>query len=80
VGRSRPPVKSILVVTHNIEEAGLLAERILVLAANPGRIQAELNVDLPRPRNRHDPRFEALVDTVYDILTGGDARLAGTER
>jgi NitT/TauT family transport system ATP-binding protein len=64
------PVKSIMIVTHNIEEAVLLADRILVLSSNPGRIQAELRVDLPRPRNRQDPRFESLVDTVYGILTG----------
>jgi NitT/TauT family transport system ATP-binding protein len=64
------PVKSILIVTHNIEEAVLLADRILVLSSNPGRIQAELSVGLPRPRDRHDPHFEALVDTVYGILTG----------
>jgi NitT/TauT family transport system ATP-binding protein len=67
------PVKSILIVTHNIEEAVLLADRILVLSSNPGRIQAELTVDLPRPRPRQDPRFEALVDTVYGILTGREA-------
>ncbi len=71
------PVRSILIVTHNIEEAVLLADRILVLSSNPGRIQAELAVDLPRPRDRHSPRFEALIDTVYDILTGReDAALA----
>ncbi|MFI9271708.1 nitrate/sulfonate/bicarbonate ABC transporter ATP-binding protein [Kitasatospora sp. NPDC052896] len=70
------PVKSILIVTHNIEEAVLLADRILVLSANPGRIQAELRVDLPRPRNRQDPRLEALVDTVYGILTGREAAVA----
>jgi NitT/TauT family transport system ATP-binding protein len=64
------PVKSILIVTHNIEEAVLLADRILVLSSNPGRIMAELTVDLPRPRDRHDARFEALVDTVYGHLTG----------
>ena len=64
------PVKSILIVTHNIEEAVILADRIMVLSANPGRIRAELDVGLPRPRDRHDPRFEALVDTVYGILTG----------
>jgi NitT/TauT family transport system ATP-binding protein len=67
------PVKSILIVTHNIEEAVLLADRILVLSSNPGRIQAELSVRLPRPRDRHDPHFEALVDTVYGILTGREA-------
>jgi NitT/TauT family transport system ATP-binding protein len=64
------PVKSILIVTHNIEEAVLLADRILVLSSNPGRIKAELAVELPRPRDRHSPRFESIVDTVYGILTG----------
>ena len=64
------PVKSILIVTHNIEEAVLLADRVLVLSSNPGRIRAELSVELPRPRDRHAPRFEALVDTIYGILTG----------
>ncbi len=70
------PVKSILIVTHNIEEAVLLADRILVLSSNPGRVQAELTVELPRPRDRHHPRFEALVDTVYDILTGREEAAA----
>jgi NitT/TauT family transport system ATP-binding protein len=70
------PVKSILIVTHNIEEAVLLADRILVLSANPGRIQAELRVDLPRPRDRNSPRFETIVDTVYDILTGREEKAA----
>jgi NitT/TauT family transport system ATP-binding protein len=64
------PVRSILIVTHNIEEAVLLANRVLVLSSNPGRIRAELSVELPRPRDRHAPRFEALVDTIYGILTG----------
>jgi NitT/TauT family transport system ATP-binding protein len=80
------PVKSILIVTHNIEEAVLLADRVLVLSSNPGRIRAELSVELPRPRDRHAPRFEALVDTIYGILTGREqpasdavaGRLAGT--
>jgi NitT/TauT family transport system ATP-binding protein len=64
------PVKAVLIVTHNIEEAVQLADRILVLSSNPGRIRAELPVRLPRPRDRHDPGFEQLVDTVYGILTG----------
>jgi NitT/TauT family transport system ATP-binding protein len=64
------PVKAVLIVTHNIEEAVQLADRILVLSSNPGRIRAELPVALPRPRDRHDPAFEQLVDTVYGILTG----------
>ncbi len=64
------PTKAVLIVTHNIEEAVILADRILVLSSNPGRIRAELPVGLPRPRDRHDPAFEQLVDTVYGILTG----------
>jgi NitT/TauT family transport system ATP-binding protein len=70
------PVKSILIVTHNIEEAVLLADRVLVLSSNPGRIRAELSVGLPRPRDRHAPRFEALVDTIYGILTGREQAAA----
>ncbi|AJC61697.1 nitrate/sulfonate/bicarbonate ABC transporter ATP-binding protein [Streptomyces sp. 769] len=68
------PVKSILIVTHNIEEAVLLADRILVLSSNPGRILAELTVDLPRPRDRRTPAFETLVDNVYGLLTGREER------
>jgi len=64
------PTRSIFIVTHNIEEAVLLADRVLVLSSNPGRIQAELTIELPRPRDRNSPRFKALVDTIYDILTG----------
>jgi NitT/TauT family transport system ATP-binding protein len=64
------PTKAVLIVTHNIEEAVQLADRILVLSSNPGRIRAELRVEIPRPRDRRDPAFEALVDTVYGILTG----------
>ena len=64
------PTKAVLIVTHNIEEAVQLADRILVLSSNPGRIRAELPVGLQRPRDRHDPGFEQLVDTVYGILTG----------
>jgi len=64
------PVKAVLIVTHNIEEAVQLADRILVLSSNPGRIRAELPNKLPRPRDRHEAGFEQLVDTVYGILTG----------
>jgi NitT/TauT family transport system ATP-binding protein len=66
----RFPTKAVLIVTHNIEEAVLLADRVLVLSSNPGRIRAELAVDLPRPRDRQTPAFEQLVDTIYGILTG----------
>ncbi|MEY9895108.1 NitT/TauT family transport system ATP-binding protein [Catenulispora sp. MAP5-51] len=69
------PTNAVLIVTHNIEEAVQLADRILVLSSNPGRIRAELDVPMARPRDRRDPRFEALVDTVYGILTGREDEL-----
>jgi NitT/TauT family transport system ATP-binding protein len=64
------PTKAICIVTHNIEEAVLLADRVIVLGANPGRILAEIRVDLERPRDRRAPAFEALVDQLYGLLTG----------
>jgi NitT/TauT family transport system ATP-binding protein len=65
----RMPISSILLVTHNIEEAVLMSDRILVLASNPGRISAEIKVTLPQPRNRLDPAFRALVDDIYARMT-----------
>ncbi|WP_025156935.1 nitrate/sulfonate/bicarbonate ABC transporter ATP-binding protein [Leifsonia aquatica] len=67
------PTRTALIVTHNIEEAIQLADRVVVLDSNPGRIKAELTVDLPQPRDRRSPEFEALVDEVYGILTGQQA-------
>jgi ABC-type nitrate/sulfonate/bicarbonate transport system ATPase subunit len=53
----RLPIKSVLMVTHNIEEAVLMCDRILVFSSNPGRVAAEFKVDLPHPRKRLDPAF-----------------------
>lgn len=64
------PTKAILMVTHNIEEAVLFADRIIVLGTNPGRIHAEVDIDLDRPRDRRAPVFEALLDRIYAIMTG----------
>jgi NitT/TauT family transport system ATP-binding protein len=61
--------QSILIVTHNIEEAVMFADRVIVLGTNPGRIRAELAVGLERPRDRRDPEFDALVDEIYGIMT-----------
>ncbi len=63
------PVKSILIVTHNIEEAVLLCDRILVFSSNPGRVAHELRVPFAHPRNRFDPAFRQLVDDIYGIMT-----------
>ena len=65
----RIPIKAILMVTHNIEEAVLMADRILVLASNPGRIASEIAVTLPHPRDRLDPTFRELVDRIYALMT-----------
>ncbi|HEY7622954.1 MAG TPA: nitrate/sulfonate/bicarbonate ABC transporter ATP-binding protein [Solirubrobacteraceae bacterium] len=64
------PTKAILIVTHNIEEAALFADRVIVLGTNPGTIKAEIPVALERPRDRRTPEFEALLDRVYGIMTG----------
>lgn len=63
------PIKSILMVTHNIEEAVLMCDRILVFSSNPGRVQQEIKVPFPHPRNRMDPAFRELVDDIYEIMT-----------
>ncbi|WP_213455551.1 ABC transporter ATP-binding protein [Rhizomonospora bruguierae] len=66
------PTRAIVLVTHSIEEAVLLADRILVLGSRPGTIRAEYPVELPRPRQRDSKDFGALVDAVYAMMTGRD--------
>ena len=68
------PTKAMLIVTHNIEEAVTLADRIFVLGSNPGRIRSEIQVPLPQPRDRNEARFQELVDGIYAIMTGPDQR------
>jgi NitT/TauT family transport system ATP-binding protein len=63
------PIKSILMVTHNIEEAVLMCDRILVFSSNPGRVAHELAIPLPHPRNRNDTAFRELVDDIYALMT-----------
>jgi NitT/TauT family transport system ATP-binding protein len=63
------PVKSVLMVTHNIEEAVLMCDRILVFSSNPGRVATELRVGFPHPRNRLDPLFRKMVDDIYALMT-----------
>ncbi|GAA1071758.1 ABC transporter ATP-binding protein [Tsukamurella spumae] len=64
------PTRSVCIVTHNIEEAVLLADRVVVLGSKPGRIVHETRIDLPRPRTRTAAEFEAIVDELYGALTG----------
>ena len=65
----RIPIRSILMVTHNIEEAVLMCDRILVFGSNPGRILSEIDVTLPQPRKRLDPSFRELVERIYVEMT-----------
>jgi NitT/TauT family transport system ATP-binding protein len=65
----RMPIKGVVLVTHNIEEAVLMCDRILVFGSNPGRILSELKVTLPQPRNRLDPSFRELVEKIYVEMT-----------
>jgi len=69
----RFPTKTMVMVTHNIEEAVLLADRILVLGTNPGRIRSDLRNPLARPRRRRTPDFEELVDQIYRMMTQREA-------
>ncbi|MDR3762560.1 MAG: nitrate/sulfonate/bicarbonate ABC transporter ATP-binding protein [Acidobacteriota bacterium] len=63
------PTKAIFIVTHNIEEAVLLADRIIVLGKHPGRIRTDFEVALPRPRDRKGQEFTNYVDYIYKVLT-----------
>jgi NitT/TauT family transport system ATP-binding protein len=68
-GEGKLPIKGVILVTHNIEEAVLMCDRILVFSTNPGHITDEIKVDLPQPRNRLDPRFRDLVERIYVAMT-----------
>jgi NitT/TauT family transport system ATP-binding protein len=67
------PAKSILLVTHNIEEAVLLANRVVVLGSNPGCVRGEVKIDLPRPRDKKAPRYSDLVNHIYSVMTNPEA-------
>ena len=64
------PTQAILMVTHNIEEAVLMADRIVVMGKDPGRIVSEIQVHLRHPRHRKDTSFQHLVDSVYAAVAG----------
>jgi NitT/TauT family transport system ATP-binding protein len=67
------PTRAIFIVTHNIDEAVFLADRIIVLGRNPARIRADFSVNLPHPRDHKAPQFVELVDAIYRVLTLPDA-------
>jgi NitT/TauT family transport system ATP-binding protein len=74
------PIKGVVLVTHNIEEAVLMCDRILVFGSNPGRILSEIPVTLPQPRNRLDPSFRALVERIYVEMTTRSATESANTR
>jgi NitT/TauT family transport system ATP-binding protein len=68
-GENKLPIKGVILVTHNIEEAVLMCDRILLFSRNPGHIVGEIKVDLSQPRNRLDVKFRDLVEGVYVAMT-----------
>ncbi len=70
------PTSAIFIVTHNIEEAVMLADRIVVLGRNPARIRSDFNVRLVQPRDRKSARFVELVDYIYKVMTEPDTEHA----
>ncbi|HJV36709.1 nitrate/sulfonate/bicarbonate ABC transporter ATP-binding protein [Geomonas sp.] len=66
--------KAILVVSHNIEEAVMMADRVLVFASDPGRVRDELPIPLPRPRDEESGGVRSLIDSVYGLMTVGSQR------
>ncbi|HEX2603965.1 MAG TPA: nitrate/sulfonate/bicarbonate ABC transporter ATP-binding protein [Oxalicibacterium sp.] len=65
----RIPTKGILIVSHNIEEAVLMADRIIILSSDPGRIRSEIAIDLPRPRDADSAEVRNCIDEVYGLMT-----------
>lgn len=63
------PTRSIFIVTHNIEEAVLLADRVIVLGRHPARIRTDFRIELPRPHDRKNPMFGNYIDYIYTVLT-----------
>ncbi len=70
------PTKSIFLVTHNIEEAVLLADRVIVLGRNPARVRADFRIPLEQPREKNSPDFLLYVDYIYKVMTQPAAQLA----
>ncbi|MDE2614562.1 MAG: nitrate/sulfonate/bicarbonate ABC transporter ATP-binding protein [Burkholderiales bacterium] len=70
------PTKAMLVVSHNIEEAVLMADRVLILGTDPGRIRFQVAVQIPRPREPDSTDVRALVDEIYALMAAGRGRAA----
>ena len=73
----KTPIKGLLVVSHNIEEAVLMADRILIFSSDPGRVRVEIPIRMPRPRNVDSMEVRGLIDEVYAQMTLSPADIAG---
>jgi NitT/TauT family transport system ATP-binding protein len=72
------PIKSVVLVTHNIEEAVLMCDRIVLFSTNPGRVINEIRVELRQPRDRLDPSFRNIVDSIYVEMTKPSGAVGST--
>lgn len=68
-------LKSVLLVTHNITEAAMMADRIVIMNSDPGSVRAELEVEFPHPRSEDDPKVRALIDEIYKMMTSSERDL-----
>jgi NitT/TauT family transport system ATP-binding protein len=78
--RSREERKTAIFITHDIEEAVFLGDRVIVMSSHPGRVKAEIAIDLPRPRTEHiraDPRFGELTDRIWNLIRDEAYRAIG---
>ena len=73
----KTPIKGLLVVSHNIEEAVLMADRILIFSSDPGRVRVEIPIRMPRPRNVDSMEVRGLIDEVFAQMTLSPADIAG---
>jgi NitT/TauT family transport system ATP-binding protein len=73
--RQQTLLKSILMVTHDISEAAMMADRIIIFNSDPGSIRAELEVEFPHPRNEADPKIRELIDEIYALMTSPERDL-----
>lgn len=73
------PTRAILMVSHSIEEVLMIADRVVILDNNPGRVKAELPITLKHPRDHTAPGFRRLVERIYEIMTAtaGEPRASG---
>ncbi len=78
--RSREQRKTAIFITHDIEEAVFLGDRVVVMSSHPGRIKADITIDLPRPRSEHvrtDPRFGELSERIWSLIRDEAYRAIG---